>query len=67
MWPTEKIRTLIEQTACEGGWEAKTLDQLSNRMKSKIKQLDQTMATNVIQEVRGRFSKMYQKSVCSVC
>ena len=49
------------------GWEAKNLDQLSNRIKSKIKQINQSMVTNMIQEVRGNLLKMYRQGVYFVC
>ena len=65
--PVEKIWALIEQTVYRGGWEAKNLDQLSNRIKSKIKELDQVMVTNMIQRVRRKILKMYRKGLYSVC
>ena len=64
--PIEKIWALIEQMVYQGGWEAKNLDQLSHRIKSKIKQLNQTMVTSMIQGVRGKLL-MYRKGVYSVC
>ena len=51
----------------QGGWEAKNLDQLANRIKSKIKQLDQTVMTTMVQSVRGELLKMYRKSVYATC
>ena len=36
-------------------------------VKSKIKQSDQVMVTNMIQGVRGKLLKMYRKGVYSVC
>ena len=65
--PIEKIWALIEQTVYHGGWKAKNLDQVSNRIKSKIKQLDQLMVTNMIQGVRGKLLNMYRKGVYSAC
>ena len=46
--PTEKIWALIEHMLHQGGWEAKNLDQLANRIKPKIKQLDQTVVTTMV-------------------
>ena len=63
----EKIWALIEQMVYPGGWEAKNLDQLANRIKSKIKQLDQTVVTTMVQGVRRKILKMYWKSVYSTC
>jgi hypothetical protein len=65
--PIEKLWSLIEQKVYHGGWEAKNLDQLANRIKSKIKQLDQATVTTMIQGVRGKLLKMYRKGVYSVC
>ena len=57
--PIENIWALIEQMVYQGGWEAKNLDQLANQIKSKIKQLDQTVVTTMVQGVRGKILKMY--------
>ena len=65
--PIEKIWALIEQMVYQGRWEAKNLDQLVNRIKSKVKQLDQTVVTNMVQGVQGKLLKMYGKSVYSTC
>ncbi|CAF4466683.1 unnamed protein product [Rotaria socialis] len=59
--PIENIWALIEQMVYQGGCEAKNLDQLANRIKSKIKQLDQTVVTTMLQDIRGKLLKMYQK------
>ena len=65
--PIEKTWALIGQMMCQGGWEAKNLDQLSNPIKPKTKQLDQTTVTTMVQGIRGKLLKMYRKGVYSVC
>ena len=65
--PIESLWSIIEQSVYEGGWQAKNLDQLANRIKSKIKELDQKMVTGMISEVRSKLLKMYRQGVFSIC
>lgn len=65
--PIESLWSVIEQSVYQGGWEAKNLDQLANRIKAKIKTLYQKVVTHMIQGVRSKLLKMYRKGVFSIC
>lgn len=65
--PIESLWAIIEQSVYQDGWQAKNLDQLANRIKSKIKKLDQKMVTHMIRGIRSKLLKMYRKGVFSIC
>lgn len=65
--PIETIWTVLEEKVYKDNWEAKNLDQLARRIALKVKEIDQTVVTDMILGVRKKLLKIYRKGVYSVC
>lgn len=65
--PIETIWTLLERKVYENNWKAQNLDQLARRIALKVREIGQTLVTNMILGVRKKLLKIYRKGVYSVC
>ena len=57
----------VSQKVYEGAWEAENLDQLAKRIILKAKELNQSVVTRMIFDIRRKLLKMYRQGVQSVC
>ena len=64
--PIENFWAIWKQKVYEGGWEAKNLNQLENRMKKKLKEIDQDVVQRMVMGVRTKIRKAKDNRINSV-
>ena len=64
--PIENFWAIWKQKVYEGGYEAKNLNQLKNRMKKKLKEIDQDVVQRTVMGVQTKIRKAKDNGINSV-
>jgi transposase len=64
--PIEDFWSILSNKVYEGGWEAKNQQQLTNRIKSKLKQIDLNIVQAMICDIRKKLRKIEDKGPFSI-
>ena len=61
--PIENFWVCLAQKVYEGGWEAKTEQQLIRRIKSKMKKFDKNFVESLLEEVKAKVKSISNNGV----
>ena len=64
--PTETLWTILSDMMYEGGWEAKTIDQLK-RINKKLKEIDMEVVQCMFSGIRKQLRKIADKGPYNAC
>ena len=64
--PIENFWGCLAQKVYDGGWQAKTEDQLINRIKSKLKEFDSSYVESLMKGVKAKVKSIGQNGVYSL-
>lgn len=65
--PIETVWSILEQKVYAGNWEAKDLDSLARRIKTKAKELEKKKLQDLVNNVRKQLRSMWRNGLYSVC
>ena len=65
--PIETLWTILSDMVYDGGWEAKTIDQLKRRINKKLKEIDMEVVQCMFSDIRKQLRKIADKGPYNAC